>query len=255
MNFSEEEYSSLERLFNSRTAEFRRDGDLLFKNYYFLKSESKEVLEYLINKPHILNSGYPIDEFFINDKFKGIVINYFEDAVPFLLATDFSIEEKVKASNDIFEQLKVLHSYEMCFNDVQSANLLIDKKGGHLVDFDSSSFIGSTRCSCYYNFIDFDGKILCSSVRGDLYKMLICCLSFLYNIDLEKIFNCSSNLDVFFYLFLNTSVDEIIRNDFINMIDDGEFGLNIDGILPFLLDSERYNYDLEQVKENVKSLR
>lgn len=46
MNLSKEEYSSLEKLFDSRTAEFRRKGNLLFKNYYFLTKEIKDNLEY-----------------------------------------------------------------------------------------------------------------------------------------------------------------------------------------------------------------
>ena len=44
MNISEEKYSSLEKLFDSRTAEFRRKGNLLFKNYYFLTKEIKVIL-------------------------------------------------------------------------------------------------------------------------------------------------------------------------------------------------------------------
>ena len=256
MNLSKEEYSSLEKLFDSRTAEFRRKGNLLFKNYYFLTKEIKDNLEYLINKPYILDSGIPIDEFFIDDSFKGVVINYFKDAVSFSKASNFSIEEKVKACNDISRQLNGLHSYGMFFNDIQCDNLLIDKVGGHLIDFDSSTFIGTTEYSCRYRLRDTDGNDVLSSVKGDLYKALICYLSIFYNISLEKILKYNGILRVFGVsdLFENTSIAELVNDTTIDIFSNNKELLpNMKVFLPFLLDEERFNYDSEKIIKKVKS--
>ena len=256
MNISEEKYSSLEKLFDSRTAEFRRKGNLLFKNYYFLTKEIKDNLEYLINKPYILGSGIPIDEFFIDDSFKGVVINYFKYAVSFSKASNFSIEEKVKACNDISRQLNGLHSYGMCFNDIQCDNLLIDKVGGHLIDFDSSTFVGTTEYSCRYRLRDTDGNDVLSSVKGDLYKALICYLSIFYNISLEKILKYNGILRVFWVsdLFENTSIAELVNDTTIDIFSNNKELLpNMEVFLPFLLDEERFNYDSEKVIKKAKS--
>ena len=257
MNISEEKYSSLEKLFDSRTAEFRRKGNLLFKNYYFLTKEIKDNLEYLINKLYILGSGIPIDEFFINDSFKGVVINYFKDAVSFSKASNFSIEEKIKACNDISRQLNDLHSYGMCFNDIQCDNLLIDKDGGHLIDFDSSTFVGSTEYSCRYRLIDTDGNDVLSSVNGDLYKALICYLSIFYNIDLEKTLKYNGFLSVSAVsdLFENTSIAELINDTTIDIFSNNKELLpNMEVFLPFISDEERVNYDINILKDKVKTL-
>ncbi len=254
MNLSEEEYSGLEKLFDSRTAEFRKKGNLLFKNYYFLKMVTKDNLEYLINNIYILGSGIPIDEFFVNDRFKGIVTKYFKDAVSFSKASSFSIEEKVKACNDISRQLNELHSYGMCFNDIQCDNLLIDKDGGHLIDFDSSSFIGSTEYSCRYRLRDD----LLSSVKTDLYKALICYLSIFYNMDLEKMLKYNGVLSVseVSYLFENTSIEDVV-SDITKYIfsDNKEMLPSMEVFLPFLSDEDRVNYDINILKDKVKILR
>lgn len=254
MNLSDKEYSSLEKLFDSRTAEFRRKGNLLFKNYYFMKKVTKDNLEYLINIPYIFGSGVPIDEFFINGSFNGVVINYFKDAVPFSKVSNFSIEEKVKACNDISRQLDELHNYDMCFNDIQCDNLLIDKDGGHLIDFDSSTFIGSTEYSCRYR-LRYNNNDVLSSFKADSYKALICYLSIFYNMDFEKMLKDNGVLSVLdvSYLFENTSIENIV-SDITKYIfnDNKELLPNMEVFLPFILDEESFNYDMNKIKKKVK---
>ena len=227
MRINEEEYYTLDKVCVSGTAEFRRRKDLLFKYYYFFKRQTKDKLEYLMSKSYILGSG-------------------------------FSIEEKIKACIDISKQLDEFHSYGMCFNDIQSGNLLIDKNGGHLIDFDCSSFFGSADNSCKYKLGDALGNIYLSSIEVDLYKALICYLSLFYNIDLFKeIFYCSDrnifNLPLLFYdtsifLLLNRATNIVSTNDDVPFPDIKEF-------IPFILDEERFGYDLNKIKEKIKLLR
>ena len=257
MEITKEEYESLEKLFDSRTAEFRRKDNLLFKNYYFLTEKIKDNLEYLINKHYILGSGIPIDEFFIDDSFKGVIINYFKDAVSFSKASSFSVEEKVKACNDISRQLNDLHSYGMCFNDIQCDNLLIDKDGGHLIDFDSSTFVESTEYSCRYRLRDNDGNCVLCSVKADLYRALICYLSIFYNIDLEKTlkYNGFLSVSVVSDFFENTSIAELINDTTIDIFSNNKELLpNMEVFLPFISDEERVNYDINILKDKVKTL-
>ena len=258
MNISEEAYYNLEKVFISRTAEFRSKDNLLFKYYYYLTKDTKDKLDYLLNKPYILGSGLPIDEFFIDGSFKGIVIKYFEDAVPFSSATNFSITEKFKACIDISRQLNILHSYGMCFNDIQSDNLLIDKDGGHLIDFDNSSFFGSLKSSCRYKLKDASGNTFLSSVEVDLYKALICYLSLFYHIDFFKeLYACSDkNIFKFLLLFEGTSIFPLLNcaTDSVRTNGDMPFP-DIKKFMPFIVDEESFNYDLNKVKEKLKLLR
>ena len=91
MNLSEAEYFSLEKLFDSRTAEFRSKGKNLLKEYYYFDHSVKRKFDYLLQMPSIEGSGEPLDGFFINGDYKGIVVNYFNDAVTFSEAKHFCI--------------------------------------------------------------------------------------------------------------------------------------------------------------------
>ena len=143
----------------------------------------------------------------------------------------------------------------MCFNDIQCDNLLIDKDGGYLIDFDSSTFVGSTEYSCRYRLIDTDGNDVLSSVNGDLYKALICYLSIFYNIDLEKTlkYNGFLSVSVVSNFFENTSIAELVNDITIDIFSNNKELLpNMKVFLSFLLDEERFNYDSEKIIKKAK---
>jgi len=258
VKITKEEYESLEKLFDSRTAEFRRKGNFLLKEYFYLDYLLKGKFDYLLRFPHIEGSGELIDEFFINNNYKGIVVNEFKDAVPFSIASDFSIEEKVKACIDIFRQLSILHSYGMCFNDIHSDNFLIDKDGGHLIDFDEIDYFGGSSHSYKYRLAGSDGNTFFSSVEVDLYKSLICYFDLFYDINFEEKLAVGSIIDIskVSLLFEGTSISQLV--DYTTRImfsDDTEYFPDIKDFIPFILDVERYNYDLKKIKEKLKVLR
>ena len=144
----------------------------------------------------------------------------------------------------------------MCFNDIQCDNLLIDKAGGHLIDFDSSTFVGTTEYSCRYRLRDTDGNDVLSSVKGDLYKALICYLSIFYNMDLEKMLKYNGILRVSWVsdLFEITSIAELVNDTTIDIFSNNKELLpNMKVFLPFLLDEERFNYDSEKIIKKAKS--
>ena len=130
----------------------------------------------------------------------------------------------------------------MCFNDIHSDNLLIDKSGGHLIDFDEIDYFGG---SSY-------------SPKVDLYKSLLCYLGLFYNLDIERELKFSSVLDISKVplLFDKTTFVNLINNATSAMFSFDFYNIpNIEEFLPFVLDEDKYNYDLEKIKENVKVLR
>lgn len=258
MNLSEAEYFSLEKLFDSRTAEFRSKGKNLLKEYYYFDHSVKRKFDYLLQMPSIEGSGEPLDGFFINGDYKGIVVNYFNDAVTFSEAKHFCINEKIKACIDISRQLSRLHDYGLCFNDVHCGNFLIDKEGGHLIDFDEIDYFDFYDHCYKYSLTNCDGNEFLSSVQVDMYKALICYLSLFYNINFEEKLKVSSVIDItrISFLFENTSISYLIDCANSNMFDVvGVQFPDIEEFIPFLLDKERFNYDLEIIKEKVKLLR
>ena len=255
MNLTKKEYSSLELVYVSRTAEFRRKDDFLLKKYIYSNPLVKSKFDYLLFFPHIDGSGELLDELFIGEFFQGIVTKEFKDAVPFSKGKEFSITEKIKACLDINRQLSMLHSYNMCFNDMHIDNLLIDKSGGHLIDFDEIDYFGGSSYSSKYRLVNSNGSIFSGSFKVDLYKSMICYLSLFYNIDLEKLlkYNGILNVSIVPYLFENTSIGELVSNATKNMFtNDKELVPNIKDFLPFILDEERFNYDLDKIKKKVK---
>ena len=257
MKIALDDYNKLEIVLVSRTAELRRKDDFLLKKYVYAVASLKKKFDYLLSFPYIEGSGEPLELLFINDLYEGVITKEFKDAVPFSKGTDFSIEEKCNASIDIDKQLSILHSYNMCFNDIHSDNLLIDKNGGHLIDFDEIDYVGGTSYTPKYKLGNSDGNVFSSSEKVDLYKALLCYLSLFYNLDIESKVKFSSILDISRVplLFDKTTIINLINDATVAMFSfDFKFP-NIEEFLPFVLDEDKYNFDLKKIKENVKVLR
>ena len=258
MNLTKEEYYNLDLACVSRTAELRRKDEFLLKKYVYSDPLVKSKFDYLLFFPHIEGSGELLDKLFINNLYQGIVTKEFKDAVPFSNGKCFSIREKSKACLDIDKQLTTLHSYNMCFNDIHSDNLLIDKSGGHLIDFDEIDYFGGSSYSPKYRLGNSDGNTFSGSVKVDLYKSLLWYLGLFYNLDIERELKFSSVLDISKVplLFDKTTFVNLINNATSAMFSFDFYNIpNIEEFLPFVLDEDKYNYDLEKIKENVKVLR
>lgn len=258
MNFTKEEYNNLDLVCISRTAELRRKDDLLLKKYVYADPLVKSRFDYLLRFPHIEGSGELLEELFINNDYKGIVVDNFQDALPFSKGEAFSIEEKSKACIDINRQLLTLHNYHMCFNDIHSDNFLIDKYGGHLIDFDEIDYFEGASYSPKYRLGNCDGSVFSGSVKVDLYKALLCYLELFYNLDIVKELKFANVLDISRVpnLFSDTSIETLINDATSAMFCfDLENIPGIEELLPFIFDEERYNSDLEKIKKNIKVIR
>lgn len=258
MNLTKEEYYNLDLVCISRTAELRRKGDLLLKKYVYANPMVKSRFDYLLNFPHIKDSGELLEELFINDDYIGIVVNNFQEAFPFSKGNNFSIMEKSKACIDINRQLLTLHKYHMCFNDIHSDNFLIDKYGGHLIDFDEIDYFGGSSYAPKYRLGNCNGNVFNGSVKVDLYKALLCYLELFYNLDIVKELQFANVLDISKVpiLFSHTSVQTLVNDATLAMFCfDFENIPGIEELLPFVFDEERYNSDLEAIKKNIKVIR
>ncbi len=258
INLTSKEYYNLDLVYTSRTAELRRKDDYLLKRYVYSNPLVKNKFEYLLNFPYIKNSGELLAELFINDFYEGIVIKEFKDAVPFSKGKVFSLHDKIKACLDIDKQLSILHDYRMCFNDIHSDNLLIDKNGGHLIDFDEIDYFGGSSYLPKFRLGNSDGNTFSGSVSVDLYKALICYLELFYNLNIEEKLKICSVLDISMIpiLFAETTFSDLINDATVAMFSPNlESFPNLEELLPFVSDEEKYNFDLEKIKENVKTLR
>ena len=62
----------------------------------------------------------------------------------------FTHKERLKATLDCTNQLKELHNKGYLLNDIALTNQLIDKDGGHLIDFDSATKISPKKTESHY---------------------------------------------------------------------------------------------------------
>ena len=138
MKITSEKWAKLDKF--QRFARLKVKDEFLLK-YYNLCDREKIILDNLLSVPYISNSGQPLDKLYVDDVFSGIVMHLFKNSVSFRDASSFPLDLKIRACLDIDKQLKTLHKYAVCFNDVHIDNFLIDGESGHLVDFESVSFL------------------------------------------------------------------------------------------------------------------
>ncbi len=121
------------------------------QKYYLLKefirfNSSSDVLDqlsYLLDGKVIENSGYPLSSFKVSGKLLGYICAFYGNAYSFSKVIEdhlpfFSFDAKKKALLDTVKQLQEFHQNGFIFSDIRLSNHLMDKDGGHLVDFEDS---------------------------------------------------------------------------------------------------------------------
>lgn len=222
----------------------------IFKSLYNIERR-KKTLDYLMMFPLIEGCAYPKDIVIENGFFAGYTADYYKDSCEFGSwgTYNYSFDEKIKAIRDVDFQLKELHDRNVIFHDINNCNLLIDKNGGHIIDFEDvicPNIIG--RYLSKY-ILKHQERKLGYSKQEDQFKLLISSLNLLYGVKFEKFFTGERDIDnILFFIKENKELYEFVENYF------ASFSWYSDETFPYL--SEVIDkIDEEKVKHTVRKIK
>ena len=179
--------------YNNGGSLYLEDGYLykVYDEISYFREEKERNIKFLISN-NIPNTPKIYKMLYKNNEFNGYVMEYIEGTMTFRdgMKQEISFSDKIKAILDVYETLKVLHSYGICIGDVHLSNFLYKDKHGYVIDLDEIRYPED-------NFKFRERYLVKESIKSvpskqasfitDNIKVCICCLSFLYNIDLENI--------------------------------------------------------------------
>lgn len=179
--------------YNNGGSLYLEDGYLykVYDEISYFRDEKERNIKFLMNNS-IPNTPKIYKMLYKNNEFNGYVMEYIEGAITFRdgMKQEISFSDKIKAILDVYETLKVLHSYNICIGDIHLSNFLYKDGHGYVIDLDEIRYPED-------NFKFRERYLVKESIKSvpskqasfitDNIKVCICCLSFLYNIDLENI--------------------------------------------------------------------
>lgn len=179
--------------YNNGGSLYLEDGYLykVYDEISYFRDEKERNIKFLISNS-IPNTPKIYKMLYKNNEFNGYIMEYIEGSMTFRdgMKQEISFSDKIKAILDVYETLKVLHSYNICIGDIHLSNFLYKDGHGYVIDLDEIRYPED-----YFKFRErYLVKESIKSVPSkqasfitDNIKVCICCLSFLYNIDLENI--------------------------------------------------------------------
>ena len=201
MNISFRESCFIEKIPNKEggfgflaTHKALKDGTVI-KVIRNISLEKESTIMELLGEKKIEGSGYPIEEYKVDDKLQGFIMSYFPNSYAFdyIINRDmFTHEERVKAALDCTKQLKEIHNKRFLLNDIALSNSLMDKDGGHLIDFDAVTKNYPKKAESHYE-LALNGKILRPNSNIDKLKHALTNLSLIYGINFENIIDDRTN--------------------------------------------------------------
>ena len=179
--------------YNNGGSLYLEDGYLykVYDEVSYFREEKERNIKFLMNNS-IPNTPKIYKMLYKNNEFNGYVMEYIEGSMTFRegMKQEISFSDKIKAILDVYETLKVLHSYNICIGDIHLSNFLYKDGYGYVIDLDEIRYPED-------NFKFRERYLVKESIKSvpskqasfitDNIKVCICCLSFLYNIDLENI--------------------------------------------------------------------
>ncbi len=169
-------------------------NNLLYKYYgevnYFIEEKERNI-DFLIKKI-IPNTPRIIEKLEKNGQFCGYIMEHIRDSKTLREGMKENIPEDIKLSiiADIYQALKALHELGACLGDIHMDNFLFQGDRGFAIDLDEIRFPGDEFKfrECYLVKEYKDSMISKKATKNtDNIKVAICCLSFLYQVDLEEI--------------------------------------------------------------------
>ena len=179
--------------YNNGGSLYLEDGYLykVYDEISYFRDEKERNIKFLMSNS-IPNTPKIYKMLYKNNEFNGYVMEYIEGSMTFRdgMKQEISFSDKIKAILDVYETLKVLHSYNICIGDIHLSNFLYKDGHGYVIDLDEIRYPED-------NFKFRERYLVKESIKSvpskqasfitDNIKVCICCLSFLYNIDLENI--------------------------------------------------------------------
>ena len=179
--------------YNNGGSLYLEDGYLykVYDEVSYFRDEKERNIKFLMNN-NIPNTPKIYKMLYKNNEFNGYIMEYIEGSMTFRegMKQEISFSDKIKAILDVYETLKVLHSYGICIGDIHLSNFLYKDGHGYVIDLDEIRYPED-------NFKFRERYLVKESIKSvpskqasfitDNIKVCICCLSFLYNIDLENI--------------------------------------------------------------------
>ena len=179
--------------YNNGGSLYLEDGYLykVYDEISYFREEKERNIKFLMSNS-IPNTPKIYKMLYKNNEFNGYVMEYIEGAMTFRdgMKQEISFSDKIKAILDVYKTLKVLHSYNICIGDIHLSNFLYKDGHGYVIDLDEIRYPED-------NFKFRERYLVKESIKSvpskqasfitDNIKVCICCLSFLYNIDLENI--------------------------------------------------------------------
>lgn len=179
--------------YNNGGSLYLEDGYLykVYDEVSYFRDEKERNIKFLMNNS-VPNTPKIYKMLYKNNEFNGYIMEYIEESMTFRegMNQEISFSDKIKAILDVYETLKVLHSYNICIGDIHLSNFLYKDGHGYVIDLDEIRYPED-------NFRFRERYLVKESIKSvpskqasfitDNIKFCICCLSFLYNIDLENI--------------------------------------------------------------------
>lgn len=179
--------------YNNGGSLYLEDGYLykVYDEVSYFRDEKERNIKFLMNNS-VPNTPKIYKMLYKNNEFNGYIMEYIEESMTFRegMKQEISFSDKIKAILDVYETLKVLHSYNICIGDIHLSNFLYKDGYGYVIDLDEIRYPED-------NFKFRERYLVKESIKSvpskqasfitDNIKVCICCLSFLYNIDLENI--------------------------------------------------------------------
>ncbi len=216
--------------FNNGGYIYQYNDDILYKivSLYFFCDEVERNIDFQIKNP-IIHTPFIYDKLYINHDFVGYSMENIKNSFTFKKAISMEIDSDIcmNVILNIYEVIRYLHDRNILLGDIHMDNFLIDNKGnGYVIDLDCILYPGDE-----YKFQDLYGirlnhssnRINVNSKKTDNIKAMICCLSLLLGIDLERLNISHYEIDMEnVYNFYIKSLGSAWLDNYFSLIMNGE---------------------------------
>ncbi len=219
-----------------------------------LTKEKESTIRELIGEKKIQGSGYPIDEYKVDNKLQGFIMPYYPHSHTFdyIVNRDmFTHMERLKASIDCTRQLKELHNKGFFLNDIALSNSLIDKDGGHLIDFDSATKRSPKKTESHYE-LTLNSKMLRPNYNTDKLKQALTNLSIIYGINFEEVIKeRTTDVNSLFSLFKDNKEIFNLLDSYLSCDSSKPY---FDVLIDTLEDEEKVMFESDKIYRKTNSL-